>query len=284
MTVRGTSLGALALALRLVGATGCLRMRGASAASVGSAPISRAQIADTPAAATPLATDTAVPGASATTAPPSGSPVPAASADAPTTTAAEAPVVLTFNGGAGGKNKIQIVNKTSGRLRVDGKVDYGHAKGPKVGPENSAIAYASCADCQTFAIALQIVLYRQGATQVTPLNQAIAVNVQCSRCLTVARAVQYVIPVEDPTNPPENVKALAKGLNDEMTGIERDQASLTVDQAEARIDAVIAQFRELGDRVVQQRDQQTEPTTGTLPAGARAARPQARAARARGRP
>jgi hypothetical protein len=86
--------------------------------------------------------------------------------------------------------------------------------------------------------------------------------------LTVARAVQYVIPVDDPTNPPEDVKALAKALDDQLSGIERDQATLTAADAEARIDTVIAQFQQLGDRVVQQRDQQTEPTTGTLPPGA----------------
>jgi hypothetical protein len=268
------------LAIVAVASTGCVRMREDAAAARS---VSLAQVATTgtpeAAAANAIATETPLPVPSATaqpeattapsaTAAPSPSPAasPSAAAGSPTAAADETPLVLTFKGGPGGTNKVQIINKTGGRLRVEGNADYGHAKGKRVEPLNSAIAYASCTDCQTFAIALQLVLYREGATIVAPHNQALAINVQCTRCVTVARAVQYVLPVPDPNDPPENVKRLVKRIDEELTGIERDQASLKVDQAESRIDAVIGEFTELGDRLNQQRDVKTEPTTGDLPA------------------
>src|SRR5689334_16114 len=154
MENRGTRRGALALALLLIATTGCLRVREGA-----SAPIARAQIADTPiativatdtpASSTVVATDTPTSSSLVATETPTAAAPPASPTDgalpAPSATAADAAAVINFNGGGGGNNKIQVVNKTSGRLRVEGRVDYGHAKGTKVSPDNSAIAYASCA-------------------------------------------------------------------------------------------------------------------------------------------
>jgi putative peptide zinc metalloprotease protein len=60
-------------------------------------------------------------------------------------------------------------------------------------PENAAVAYASCTDCQTVAIAVQIVFVVGSPDVFTPVNEAIAINDQCSMCDTLATAYQFVV-------------------------------------------------------------------------------------------
>jgi putative peptide zinc metalloprotease protein len=61
-----------------------------------------------------------------------------------------------------------------------------------VDADNSAVAYASCTDCQTVASSIQVVLVMSDAETVTTDNVAIAINYQCSGCETLAAAFQYV--------------------------------------------------------------------------------------------
>ena len=62
-----------------------------------------------------------------------------------------------------------------------------------VDEQNSAVAYGSCVECQTVAIALQIVLVEGVPDSVTPTNVAIALNEECQACTTVALAYQFVV-------------------------------------------------------------------------------------------
>ena len=57
---------------------------------------------------------------------------------------------------------------------------------------NAAVAYASCEECQTIAIAIQIVLVSGDVDVVAPTNVAYAINANCTTCVTVAFAYQFV--------------------------------------------------------------------------------------------
>ena len=57
---------------------------------------------------------------------------------------------------------------------------------------NAAVAAASCEDCTTIAIAIQVVLVVNDADIVTPTNLALALNVECTSCVTLASAYQWV--------------------------------------------------------------------------------------------
>lgn len=57
---------------------------------------------------------------------------------------------------------------------------------------NAAVAYASCTQCQTVAIAIQIVLVEGSPDVFTPTNLAIAINSGCTACDTLATAYQFV--------------------------------------------------------------------------------------------
>jgi putative peptide zinc metalloprotease protein len=162
--------------------------------------------------------------------------------------------------GSGGRNVASVRNLQDGDLRVRGRIKLVHATGPNVQPVNGAFAYSSCVDCQTFAVALEIVLVSPDAAVIAPQNVALALNYQCTGCLTVARAIQYVYTVDDPHQVPDNVKALLKEMEQELKAIEKDQ-NVGAAEANARINAVIAQFQDLAESLVDQQDEATIPTS-----------------------
>jgi putative peptide zinc metalloprotease protein len=60
-----------------------------------------------------------------------------------------------------------------------------------VDAQNTAVAYASCTDCRTVAVAIQVVLVSE-VDAATPENVAVAINYDCTECETLARAFQFV--------------------------------------------------------------------------------------------
>lgn len=72
-----------------------------------------------------------------------------------------------------------------------------HVTQDVVDTSNAAVAYASCTDCQTIALAIQVVLIAgYDSSVVAPENLAIAINENCSLCDTLASAYQFVLTAE----------------------------------------------------------------------------------------
>lgn len=201
----------------------------------------------------------AQPGASSTA---GGSPVPSAATGSDTETASTTwdSDISTPLMGAGGRNVVLVSNRHDERLRVRGAVQLSSVNAPRVSPENLAQAWASCTDCETLAVALQVNLIPRGTQLAAPRNAAVAVNYGCTRCTTVARAFQYTLSVDDPTNVPRDVRALVVAMNQELRTLGSDP-ELTLDAAEARIDAVIGQFVELAESLDDERAATTAQTT-----------------------
>jgi putative peptide zinc metalloprotease protein len=184
----------------------------------------------------------------------------ATSAPTPTSAAPTPTADINYSepaGGGGGKNVVRINNKTDGKLSIKANIQLNRAPGPNVQTVNLAFAYASCTDCQTIAVALQINLIGRDTRVAIPQNAAVAVNAACTRCVTVARALQYTYSVDDPTQVPREVAELLRALDHELKAIHADH-SLTLAQAEERLGAVIAQFKELAPSLSDQRDEATE--------------------------
>jgi putative peptide zinc metalloprotease protein len=170
--------------------------------------------------------------------------------------------------GGDAKNIVMVQNRVDGRLTAGGEIQLNRVPGPTAGPVNMASAYSSCTDCQTLAVAMQIDLISRTATSITPQNAATAVNAGCSRCYTVARALQYVLQVDDPTEVPPDVTRLIQAMDRELTAIQTDR-TVDLNQAEARINAVIAQFAGLAQNLIDRRDEQVSaasPAATTPPA------------------
>lgn len=168
-----------------------------------------------------------------------------------------------FDEGGGPGNVVRLHNKMDGRLRIKGKIELNRMHGQRVTPRNTASSFASCTDCQTVTVALQLNLYKSTATWVAPVNQAVALNVECTRCATVAVAIQYVLPVEDPNATPHDVDQLILEMRRELQDIHSDH-KITVAEAETRLNSVIARFTTLSDSLNQQRAEATEQTSPTL--------------------
>jgi hypothetical protein len=158
--------------------------------------------------------------------------------------------------GGGGRNVVTIVNRVDSRLSVRGNIQLNRVPGPSAGPVNLAEGYSSCTDCQTLGVALQINLVSRAASRVVPQNAAVAVNMQCTRCVTVARALQYVYSVEDPLQVPPEAYQLIRAMDRELTAIQADR-TIRLPEAEARINAVIARFSTLAESLNDQRDEDT---------------------------
>lgn len=188
---------------------------------------------------------------------------PAAIAQTPTPPPPEEDVTLTEQVSGGGQNIVQVMNRDDQRMRIRGNVDLNRIPGDRAAPVNYAAALASCTDCQTFAIALQIDLISRTASAIAPQNTAIAVNVGCTRCVTVARAIQFVVQVDDPREVPENVRELVREMDRELREIAQlgRQGQITLLEAETRINALIDRFRDLGTSLYEGRDGATEPTS-----------------------
>ena len=175
---------------------------------------------------------------------------PTATANTSSTTA------TTTTGGASPKNLVQVVNQANGRLRVDGRVQFNQITGDVVAPVNLADAIGSCTGCQTMAVALQVNLFDRTANVFTPSNVAVAANGGCTGCTTVARAVQYNIGVDDPHAVPDRVRLLVAQMQQTLATLTASSASLA--DAEARVDAVIAQFQDLAAYLSNQRQAATD--------------------------
>jgi hypothetical protein len=144
----------------------------------------------------------------------------------------------------GADNIVEVQNLVDNQFRMRGSVDLDHVAGDTATPTNRAEAYASCINCQTFAVALQIALIRSDASTVAPVNQAISINNQCTGCFTSARALQYVFVVDDPQQIPGRANQFISRMNAELRDIARTP-DMTPREANARIDAVIGQFSDL---------------------------------------
>jgi hypothetical protein len=157
-----------------------------------------------------------------------------------------------------GHNEVVVHNCTDDRLRVRAAIQLNTIPGHVVTPLNEAFAESSCVHCQTLAVALQIDLYSaERATDVEPQNFAVAINSSCTGCITVARAIQYVQGVDEPRDVSEDISTTVNDLANELAAIQSDP-SITLAEAESRLNAVIVRFNTLGGSLGDQREERDD--------------------------
>jgi hypothetical protein len=148
-------------------------------------------------------------------------------------------------------NIVAVFNHTDQKFKARGSVDVDVIHGPEVVPANVAWSQSTCVECKSMTVALQLALYEPGATNVSPENAGVALNIECTRCFTYARAHQVAIPVED-------AERVARNADDAIEDLDRDvkrvlraaqRGELTTEQAMAEIAALIDEFKALAERV-----------------------------------
>lgn len=91
-------------------------------------------------------------------------------------------------------NVAVVENTTDGLALFDLAFSIVQVAGSVVDQTNVAVAYSSCEECRSVAIAIQIVLVQSDDVDVVePENVAVAVNEECISCETLATAHQIVI-------------------------------------------------------------------------------------------
>jgi putative peptide zinc metalloprotease protein len=169
--------------------------------------------------------------------------------------------------GNAGNNSATASNTKDGSSLFRFAFDVTKVIGSTVDTTNQALAYASCTDCQTTAIAIQIVLVEGSPTTYTPTNVAVAINESCNLCDTMASAYQFVVQSSGPTGfTPEGRRQLAE-IRRSIAAL--GKGDLTNAEIRAKLDPLIAQLQTvLATELVargptDRRDDHEEQTTST---------------------
>lgn len=141
---------------------------------------------------------------------------------------------------AGDDNAAVAINTKDGSSVFRFAFSLRNVAGDVVDQTNTAVAYASCEQCQTVAIALQVVLVSASSpSTIVPQNVAIAINEGCTACATAALAYQFVVGNGGP------VRLTAAGRR-EIARIRREFGKLRglpLDQIVARTKELVARLR-----------------------------------------
>ena len=99
-----------------------------------------------------------------------------------------------------GDNVVVAVNTKDGRFLYRVKLVIRRTTGDVVDEANAAVAVASCTSCQTVAVAVEGLLVFSDPSIFAPTNLAIAMNLECSFCATLASAYQFAVQVGEPAH------------------------------------------------------------------------------------
>ena len=129
-------------------------------------------------------------------------------------------------------------------------------RGGVVDQSNKAHAAARCTECEATAIAFQIVI-ASDASRVAPTNEAVALNLECTRCEVVAEARQFVRVVEDPVKITRAGRAELARVRRALRALEA--ADPPIDELHRAVEAQEARVRDvLGTELVLRSDPSEE--------------------------
>jgi len=123
-------------------------------------------------------------------------------------------------------NEATAVNTEDGSSVFRWAFSIRHVTDGVIDQTNTATAEASCVDCETVAVAFQVILVSGDADVVVPENTAVAENTECEQCFTYASATQLVIGV-DGKELTDDGKRRLKALDKKMREAERNADNMT---------------------------------------------------------
>jgi len=147
------------------------------------------------------------------------------------------------SGSSGNDNTAIAINTKDGSSLFKFAFSIARTTGETVDAGNAAVAYASCTDCQTVAVAVQFVIVEGSPDIFTPTNLAIAENVSCSLCTTMADAYQFVIQTSGPVHLTADGERRLRDLIDQLRKL--GTSDLPLDALQAKIDDLVHQMAEV---------------------------------------
>ena len=143
--------------------------------------------------------------------------------------------------GGSGDNVAVAINTKDGSSRVKVSFRIVRTSADVVDNGNVAVAFASCESCRSVAIAVQLVLVGGSPSTVIPENYAIALNVECFDCESLASAYQFVLGTDGNVHfTPEGNRALAE-IRNQIRELAR--SSMEIHEIQAQLDALANELR-----------------------------------------
>jgi hypothetical protein len=137
---------------------------------------------------------------------------------------------------AGGDTTLVAVNTKDGKFLYRVRLDLRRLNGDTVDTSNAAVAVASCDACETVAVSIQALLVFGEPSTVTPENLALAMNVECSFCQTLASAYQFLLETNGPVHLTADGNHEVARIRRELEGIRRE--GLSIWEIQARVDGL----------------------------------------------
>ena len=138
---------------------------------------------------------------------------------------------------AAGTENVATATATEDNARVfDFAWDYDTQRGDvNVGHRNEAEARSQCTGCGATAIAFQVVIHSGSPRFVVPINLAEAYNYECTTCVTVAEARQFVRVYPEPVMLTDTGKAILADVRSQLRALEHQ--SLPAGELHAAVEA-----------------------------------------------
>lgn len=140
-------------------------------------------------------------------------------------------------------NAAIAINTKSGSSLFKFAFSIRQVAGDVVDHTNAAVAYSSCENCKTTAIAIQIVLVSGSPSVVTPQNLAVALNENCTLCETFAGAYQIVLGTGGPVRFTGEGRRRISELKREIRRLRKED--LSPPELKARLDSIVAELKEV---------------------------------------
>ena len=133
-----------------------------------------------------------------------------------------------------GDNQALSVNTTDGAVTYDTAFALVWADGDSPADNtNEAYALASCDHCAAVAVAFQVVLVTGQADVAVPQNVSVALNYDCTSCLTYALAVQLFVTLDGPLS--GDATAALDRLWREIVAFGDDIGQVPLDEIQSRL-------------------------------------------------
>ncbi|MEN3310870.1 MAG: putative peptide zinc metalloprotease protein [Actinomycetota bacterium] len=137
-----------------------------------------------------------------------------------------------------------------------------HVMSDVVTETNAAVAYNSCTDCASVAIAFEIVLVESDASVISPTNIAIAFNENCTTCVAVAEAYQFVLGTGGLVHFDAEGNRVLSEIRRQLHALRKED--LTIDQLQAILDDMSTRIADvLANHLVSVGPSSPQETTST---------------------
>ena len=146
-------------------------------------------------------------------------------------------------GQAAADNAAVAVNTKDGTTVFKVAFAIRHVMSDVVTETNAAVAYNSCTDCASVAIAFEIVLVESDASVVSPTNIAIAYNQDCTTCVAVAEAYQFVLGTGGVVHFDAEGNKILSEIRRELHSLKKQD--LTLEQLQAMLDDIAARMADV---------------------------------------